>query len=1464
MKTVNLKLLIIVAVLVLGGMGGVYAIHEYQVYRNADNILVLARERAEEGRSDEAAGLYVRYIGLRNNDNEARTEFAKLMLRKIGATRSSKATQAQAYDALETAVRRNPDDDDLREQLAGFLYRTGNFTEARQHFGLIRDHRMAKPVPATTAPAASEKASASGDESAPKAVTPDHLIDLRYATSCAGMGRYDEAAEVASKLIGFDVGTKSFDTSWEPLAECSEAYLLIAEILERRYSDTATASRVMRRLPEVYPTDHKSWLSMATWSFFHDDLSAAGIEIARAAQLAPESPQVLFAEFEIAMRTNDFPRAKKVIVEGLAPYADDARVVIGHADLAKRMADPNLALEILGKGVETLPDNPVILGRLIDLLFDLQRGEEAIPHVEAMRALEGDDNPVVGWADARILMERRQWHPALEKLKQLRPSIAGFQQLAHAVDLAMAICHQALGQSDELLEASRRVLATEPNSYQARVALATAHAQAGRSDEALAEFESLAALQAEEDLPRMQLLWAPLLDLRVKDQLRRPEAERNWKKVDALVELLSTSPHIGNAQLASIQSNVLQRRGDNSAAVEVAFQAFEAAPDDPQVAAQFVTLLLADAQVDRARETIVRMNSLVRQDPRVLAAEARSAASLGGEEGEAGLAAVEAACKEIPTKDAVLVLLAVMSTRIQQRNIPEAERIAAVILEREPSEVRAHASLLQIAIDQKDVAKLTAYAEQIGDLTGRSSPQSRVAQAMVLILKVQVARDLQLGEDKVSPPLSAEDRIDLDQARNYLMEAESDRPGWFQIQQCLAEIAGIRGDASASISHLQKAIEQGNTNPGVPRMLAGLLRQTGRLDEAQQVIDSMGQGAGLGATRIRADIDVQAGRFDEAVAKAEAITLEQGSDVDHLLWFAGLLQRCEKQPRALEVLEQAAELAPDRLDCWIETIQQQLLLGKTQRADESLQRAIASLGGAEGEILKAITYEMRRNPAKAEEAYRSATLTAPTDPRVARRFAEFLLRRGQLKPAKEELLRIIAMPEAAGTTSVYWARRKIAQEFTRNSTYRELLETLQILEQNTDAEGKMTPEDLKIEFAILMDREEPECWRRAISLLDDLKRRRDLDTEQRVLRAWLQDKLGNWLESRESLFDIAAEQDCPPAVIATLVEQLIAHGELASARTWANRLRQNAPDEVMTVRLDAKLAIAADDREAAAEASRKLIPSGSLTPENAISMGLVAQLVEELGFPKAADKLYKEYADVSAEGILARASFLGRQQRTDEAVELLETAWDNVPVLDILGTSLGILEANGTSPSTAADQRVIEMVAKARRLDPDSSMIQVLHGALMELIGKPEEAIAIYRQLLASPDLPPSIAARASNNLAAVLIGRKETEEARTLIQSAVVELGPHPALLDTQALVWLARGDTTRAIGDLKEAMLAPTATTYLHMAMAAYDARMASECRAALINAESKGLRKERLNADDRERLAALDKALAEQIDR
>jgi alkanesulfonate monooxygenase SsuD/methylene tetrahydromethanopterin reductase-like flavin-dependent oxidoreductase (luciferase family) len=59
------------------------------------------------------------------------------------------------------------------------------------------------------------------------------------------------------------------------------------------------------------------------------------------------------------------------------------------------------------------------------------------------------------------------------------------------------------------------------------------------------------------------------------------------------------------------------------------------------------------------------------------------------------------------------------------------------------------------------------------------------------------------------------------------------------------------------------------------------------------------------------------------------------------------------------------------------------------------------------------------------------------------------------------------------------------------------------------------------------------------------------------------------------------------------------------------------------------------------------------------------------------------------------------------------------------------------------------------------------------------------------------LAARASNNLASLLVGPESIDEARDLIDSAIVELGPNPTLLDTRALIWLAAGDTTRAIED-------------------------------------------------------------------
>lgn len=1451
MQQVNLRLIILGVVVVVLGLGGVFALHEWQVFRNADSLLTLARERVDEGRGDEAIAIYARYIGLRPVDGPAHAEYARLLLRKAESSRANRGTMTQAYDALEAAVRKNPEDEDLRQKLGNFLLRTRNFSDARQHFAAIREARQLGKSPRD---AGAENAKASDE--------PDHVVELRYAMACAGMGRYDEAMTVASKLIGFDPGTKAFDPAWEPLSDCSEAYILIAEILERRYKDLDTSSRVMRRLPEAYPKDYKAWLSMARWSFVHNDLGAAGIEIAKAADLAPETPEVLFTDFEIAMRAGNYARAERVIRESMAPFSSDPRVVIGRADLALARNEANVALDTLTEGLATIDDNPLILERVIDLLFDLERGDEVEPHLDRLREIQGDDDPAVMWAEARLKMASGQWHQGIEFLRQLRPNVAQSDTLTHNVDLALAICHQNLGQSDELMEAALRVLSDDPNSYQARIALATAHSQAGRVDEALAEFESLAGVQSPEELASKQLLWAPLLDLRLKDQTRRRPEERDWSKVDELVDMLAQSPVVSDSQLASVRSSVLQRKGEAPAAIEVVTKARDASPDSPMVIAQLVTLLLANHRVDEARQTIENASPSVRKESIVLSAEARVAASEGDEKAEAGLAAVEEKAKELPTKDAVNVLLAMISVRMGQGRLDEAERLAKSILEREPGELRTHSALLDLAAAQNDVGKLEEYARMIGDVAGRASPQAKVAQAMVHVLQVRLAREQHSGADAVLPPLTAEDKRHLEEARNFLMEAENDRPGWFQIQQVFAQLAGMRGDTEGSITHLQRAILQGSTNPEVPKMLAALLRQTGRLEEARDVINSMGEAGGLASERITVDLDAQAGRFDAAVARAEKITSESEPNADNLLWFGQLLAKCRRDDRAIEVFTKATEVSPERLECWLELIRQQLRVGLSRPAEESLARAKEHLPDAEREIVEAATYEMTGRPEQAEKAYRAATAAAPTDHRVARRFADFLVRRGQLGEARDELLRIVAMPEAAGTTSVYWARRMLARHTSAGANWKELMEICRVLEQNTDAEGRLTPEDVRVEFAILMDREEPEAWRRAIALIDDLARREKLDLEQRVLRAWLQDKLGDWIEARKTLVDIAAEESCPPHVIATLVEQLIAHGELVSARTWAARLRARAPDAPMTLRSDAKLAVAAEDREAAAEAARKLIPNGPVTPENAVRLGLVAELVEELQFPKAADRLLVDYAAATPAGIVARAKFLGRQLQTEEALGLVERAWGEVPDLQLLDAAIDIVRSNGTAPSRASDDRLIALVERARRTDPDSTMLELLDAVARELLGQPSEAEKIYRGILAKPSLPATMASRTANNLASLLIERGEFDEARSLIDRALEELGPHPTLLDTRGMLWLGLGDTTKAIEDLKESSLAPTASKHLHMAVACFAARQVAECRAALAAAEAKGIRKERLSLAEKGRLETLDKALADHV--
>ena len=106
------------------------------------------------------------------------------------------------------------------------------------------------------------------------------------------------------------------------------------------------------------------------------------------------------------------------------------------------------------------------------------------------------------------------------------------------------------------------------------------------------------------------------------------------------------------------------------------------------------------------------------------------------------------------------------------------------------------------------------------------------------------------------------------------------------------------------------------------------------------------------------------------------------------------------------------------------------------------------------------------------------------------------------------------------------------------------------------------------------------------------------------------------------------------------------------------------------------------------------MPAGDVPLEQIGQLRAVAQLMEELGFPKAADKVLTNYADRVPDGALVRAEFLGRQHRVEEALDLLETTWNRVPLARVLQSSLAVVRSQGGPPDAAAIETAGAMVLR--------------------------------------------------------------------------------------------------------------------------------------------------------------------------
>jgi len=276
------------------------------------------------------------------------------------------------------------------------------------------------------------------------------------------------------------------------------------------------------------------------------------------------------------------------------------------------------------------------------------------------------------------------------------------------------------------------------------------------------------------------------------------------------------------------------------------------------------------------------------------------------------------------------------------------------------------------------------------------------------------------------------------------------------------------------------------------------------------------------------------------------------------------------------------------------------------------------------------------------------------------------------------------------------------------------------------------------------------------------------------------------------------------------------------------------------------------------------MPAGEITADKSAQLGAVGKLMEDLGFPKAADRVFEQYAAVSLAGMVARVEFLAREGRASEALDLLEARWDDLSLERALSLAIQVLRTQADETvAVATAARIGPWLEKSKRIDPGSIVILLLDGELRTLLGRETEAEGIYRNLMARQGLSSSQKAIIANNLAFHLARPTTSAEAAKLIDLAIDELGPLPDLLDTRGLVRLAGGDQAGALLDLREASLDPSPAKYLHLAAAELAGGDKQAARRALEAARRKGLAKLRLMPADIDRLEALEREFGEATD-
>jgi tetratricopeptide (TPR) repeat protein/VanZ family protein len=548
-RQIDYRLLGIVAGVLGLMLASTYAVHGWQVSRISGSMLQNARAALAAGDSDAAISCFEQYCNSTPNDVNALAEFAILS----DDVRVPPQGGRGVFLLFERVLRKDQTRDDVRRRVVATALELGRYSDALAHAKVLQ-------------------------QTFPK----EGAFDFQAGICHENLSNFNRAAEAFAAAI-------------EDSPELIESWERLARLKHFRLNASDEAEQLMQRLVQANSQKAEAWIARARFLVEIKQAEAAGQDVERALDIAPNAFRVLHAAGEVGIararqaRAEDkLPKGKRIAIETgtLLSRNDQSKEEQRQLDLQRVVLEAEFgsvnrafALATSLPGGPSSADHIRIHQLIAEIAITHGQIEQARRSLDQLPRTEITDGQRLR-LEAAVAMSEERWNAAADILTDARRILAESLEQLQKVDLSLAECFGKVGRVEEQIVAYRQLLKYSPQSVEARRGLAFTLATAGRYPEALAEYRLLVHIPA----VRLELV-RHLIDYNGT----MPEVARDWKEVTELLAIAKTDGD-ASVELGLLSAEVLIAKGDFDAARRLLMQTRNEYPDDPDLLAMQIRI----------------------------------------------------------------------------------------------------------------------------------------------------------------------------------------------------------------------------------------------------------------------------------------------------------------------------------------------------------------------------------------------------------------------------------------------------------------------------------------------------------------------------------------------------------------------------------------------------------------------------------------------------------------------------------------------------------------------------------------------------------------------------------------------------------------------------------------------------------------------------------------------------------